>query len=104
MGYPMTYRRVISRNSLPEGDYESIPHSLQTCVNVNPKDDGYADIGQVRRERLLQYEGQFRSLCGDLRRLERDAVDEKAVCEGIAMRTGIDVDTIAAVLLEFFSI
>lgn len=72
----MTYRRVLNRNGLATGGY-------------NPAGGNSADSKAL--------------LLGDLRRLEEDTVDEKATCLYISRKTGIDVETVAAVLKEFMA-
>lgn len=95
MGYPMTYRRVVNRNYLGEGDYTT--PSPRPLLNVNP--DALPEWAQsdVKNAR-----SRWSMLLGDLRRLERDATDEQATCKHIARLTGIDPETVAIVLKEFF--
>lgn len=83
MGYPMTFQRVVNRNGLKDGSYEYPPSMW------------FGDAEGLRKRAML--------LAGDLRRLENDALDEQAICGHIADRTGIDRDTVAAVLKEFIS-
>lgn len=101
MGYPMTWQRLVSRNGLQEGDYDELPFQWAVRVNTNREDDGITAVGKIRRERLREYERQVSMLVGDVRRLERDAKDEGAVCAYIAHRTGVAADNVAAVLKEF---
>lgn len=101
MGYPMSWRRVISRNGLHEGDYASPPVGWQVHVNVREQDDAVDRVAAVRRERCLAYQRQASSLAGDLRRLEHDALDESAVCQSIVSKTGVAADDVAAVLQAF---
>jgi hypothetical protein len=84
MGYPMTFRRVVNRNGLNDGDYGKPPQTWSAY--------GGSDLSQ-----------KATLLAGDLRRLERDAVDENAICAHIAGKTGIDREIVAAVLKEFIS-
>lgn len=101
MGYPMTWRRVIARNGLQEGDYQTAPMSWHSRVNIREQDDEMPALGKHRRERIEAYERQAKVLCGDLRRLESDALDEAAVCNAIHRLTGVAVDDVAAVLQAF---
>jgi hypothetical protein len=108
MGYPMTYQRVIHRNGLYEGDYDHLPPNLSVHVNLDNKglvtqDEFDKAMVDHYRERLRQYERTTRMLLGDLRRLEVDAVDEQATAQAVAHRTGIDAETVAAVLKEFMA-
>ena len=112
----MTLRRVLDRNGLRDGDYGTPPSGWQTAGPVTIADHGFFGssgqdpvdwyqkaIADWRGER----EGLGSRLCmlaGDLRRLERDTVDEAAICRHITARTGVDADSVAAVLkayLEF---
>ena len=107
MGYPMTWRRLISRNGLVDGDYGIPPERLK--ANVNLKEKGLYEAWEVfdchmaphYRERIEDYQSWAADFAGDLRRLEKDARDEGAICQHIAARTGIYVDVVAAVLKEF---
>ncbi len=83
MGYPMTWQRFIRRNRLTEGDYVVSPDAFWT---------GSQEVPQ-----------RVRNMMGDLRRLEKDALDERAICVHIAKETGTDAETVAAVLKEFMS-
>ena len=108
MGYPMTYQRVVNRNQiLKGGDYAQAPLIVFHAPTIMPD---YIDDPNVNkrafeaaREELERANSMIRMVNGDLRRLERDAVDENATCVRIAQRTGIDEETVAAVLKEFFS-
>lgn len=105
MGYPMTWKRLLSRNQVADGTYDVVPErfALMLGVNRNPKDDGNDAVGEVRRMALDNAERWARMFAGDLRRLERDTVDERATCSVIANRTGIDMEVVATVLKEFFA-
>jgi hypothetical protein len=82
MGYPMTWKRFVNRNGLEDGDYENLPARWRSSINAQGA----------------------RMIVGDLRRLERDAQDECGLAMQIARRTAIDLDLVAAVLKEFFSL
>lgn len=99
----MSWRRVVARNGLGDGDYGTPPLRWRNGVNVNESEDGEAAVGKARREKCEHYEAQASALAGDLRRLERDALDEGAICQLIADRTGIHADMVAAVLQEFLA-
>jgi hypothetical protein len=116
MSYPMTYQRVIHRNGLHEGGYTDDPARRYSKVGPEyafPERSKFAaevdyeailrgEIGNLRGE-IDRLHGQRMSLLGDLRRLEADALDERAICQHIASRTGIDVETVAAVLQGFMT-
>lgn len=82
MGYPMTYRRVVNRNDL-RGDYGS-------------------KLTGVAFDAVIQ--NKWSLLQGDLRRLEKDAVDERAICEAIALKLMLDKELVAAVIREFMAL
>jgi hypothetical protein len=104
MGYPMTFRRVVNRNGLGEGDYSgNLPYQWSTRGVVPEAGDPSVYQLPFLVERIRGYERGLHMLLGDLRRLEADTVDENTTCKHIASRTGIDVDTVAAVLKEFMS-
>jgi hypothetical protein len=111
MGYPMTWQRVLRRNGLDDGDYTTSPtrHRANvvadgtTSTLVSEDETKLARFDDVAN-RVGQYEQAFRSLAGDIRRLERDAVDEGAVCRLLAQRTGFAPDAVAAVLKEFLAL
>jgi len=112
MGYPMSYRRVINRNGLAEGGYDD-----KTSPPVSPSafpgpDKFLPDVDYVallrkelehRRATIEDMWNKRRMLLGDLRRLELDSVDEHATCQSIALKTGIDAETVAVVLKEFIA-
>lgn len=112
MGYPMTFKRLVNRNRL-EGDYGT----KMTGINTRPWDRIFLDSFQSDVDRidvLLDHAAalsreleslnqRWGAVMGDLRRLEKDAVDEQALCQQIASRTGVDRDLVAIVLKEFFS-
>ena len=109
MGYPMTWQRIVNRNALGKGDY-SDPGEHSCRVNLGSKggiatmEEFYETMGPHYVERLTQYEGRFKMLLGDIRRFEIDSLDESAVCSRITQMTGIDQDSVAAVLKSFLSV
>ena len=115
MGYPMTWRRVIGRNGLIEGGYTDPGRHK---VNLNLDNPGLMNKDLPQEERVKKFqehlgpdfakllksnEQSWQALLGDLRRLEADVIDERGICQHIASRTGIDPDTVAAVLQEFMN-
>lgn len=121
MGYPMTWKRLINRNGLGDGTYSVTPTAWVPQANTETREPippeqftgvppeareattlrSTQDLSNFRADALLLLERKARNLAGDLRRLEHDTVDEGAICEYVATRTGIDVDKVAAVLKEF---
>ena len=106
MGYPMTFDRVIRRNNLGTGGYDD---AAKWGLSVNLNNLGLMAsgdefdrvmVGEYRR-RLREYEASAKMLLGDLRRLETDAIDERAVCAIVAERTKVDPETVAVVIREF---
>jgi hypothetical protein len=118
MGYPMTLKRVVNRNGLADGDYDQDPtrstwgrmntrlavdaEEMDRLRGVIPDWEPFLEklIREWGKELNTQY-GKWRSLAGDLRRLESDTVDEKSICELVAFRTHVGVDDVAAVLRAF---
>lgn len=78
MGYPMTWKRLINRNGLDTGSYEKVPVQWALRVNMNDEAPAWAaeEISKARKQRLQEYERALKLFAGDLRRLEKDAVDE----------------------------
>lgn len=111
MGYPMTFRRLLNRNGLTEGNYgHSGGPSLPWQIQVNLTHPGLLEPDKLAVvqwpyavDRLKRYESQAALLLGDLRRLESDTVDEGWICKTIASKTGVDPDTVAAVLKEWLN-
>jgi len=106
MGYPMTYRRVINRNHLAEGGYDVArggePHrEFRIVPDAQERLEVWQTLARSAYDELNRMIDQRNFLIGDLRRLEEDARDEQAIASYIAQRTGVDVDTVAAVLKEF---
>lgn len=89
MGYPMTFRRFVDRNRLlASGGHKAPGYSVPSAA-----------AGPMTTE-----EGQLRAaIAGDLIRLIEDSLDEQAICRYIASRTGIEQETVAVVLQEFFA-
>lgn len=102
MGYPMTWRRLIMRNQFIDGDYHTVPKYWKVMCNLDARDD--AAMGEIRREELYNIENRVKVFAGDLRRMEADMLDERSICMQIAHRTGLDKDTVATVLKEFYAI
>lgn len=114
MGYPMTWQRLMNRHRLAFGDYDTDgePGRVAYAVGVEfpgneaflPEVD-YVEVlrkhSEEQRLELVRQAMNWRSLLGDLRRLEKDAVDEGAICRYVAQETGVDADVVAAVLLSF---
>lgn len=105
MGYPMTYKRVVGRNRLDDGNW----HSSGSGVAWRSIDDytvgeaiglaqtllmGWNDAAKRHNQRVAM-------LLDDMDRLRRDTLDEGSVCELIAQRTGVDAEVVAAVLKEW---
>lgn len=108
MGYPMTWKRVVSRNGLQDGDYTTPPQRHSKRVPTDPSEGSLASERETKlarydllAKRAEEYERAFCMLAGDLRRLELDAVDENAICLYISGRIGVDEGVVAAVLKEF---
>lgn len=106
MGYPMTWRRVMDRNRVRDGDYGDVPF---TCplVSIQPSwipeasEHQLAGLAETFQEENAKQKARVGQLLGDLRRLERDTLDEKATVVVIADQTGVDPDDVAAVLRAF---
>lgn len=112
MGYPMTYQRVIHRNGLSAGDYDSRTSDMGGEITIPVKADFrpgvdyeevLKDLLRHQNENLERAKGGRQMLLGDLRRLELDALDERAHVQYIAQRLGADPDLVAAVIREFMS-
>lgn len=108
MGYPMTITRVIHRNQLSDGDYDKSPlhrYYFKPVWDERFQDEKLLlDVIAGLTKTVNDVNSAFRMLAGDLRRLERDVLDEDAICKLIAQRTNVDPDSVAAVLKEFMSI
>lgn len=96
MGYPMTFGRLLGRNGLKTGGYGT----RMSTVNLDGDSGLFA---RYWREALIHSDSKWGLLLGDLRRLEADAVDERAICKHVSQSTGIDEDTVAIVIKEFMS-
>jgi len=110
MGYPMTFQRVVKRNGLTDGDYGDPPQRHRagmaldgTTATTLSEEESLLGRAPHWAKRVDEYEKAFTLLAGDLRRLENDALDERGICAHIASRTGVDEDTVAAVLKEFIA-
>ncbi len=115
----MTFQRLLNRNGLQEGDYTSGLRELAaasepTHVDLDAERCGFVDVEALERAyrglwdsyrvRHVYVSERLRLLVGDLRRLERDAVDERGICTHIVQRTGLAPDVVAAVLKEFVTL
>lgn len=114
MGYPMTWRRLLNRNHLGDGDYGESPQYWRLFVRGKPVNrEGFqegVDIADVMQtmldhqdEAAEQANARAAMFAGDLRRLERDTLDERLVCQEIARRLDFDPDVVAAVLKEWMA-
>lgn len=105
----MTYQRVMSRNRLGTGGYENDPtlrrlvvaEDLVAEMPMERQRDTFRMIAERTYEQLDAERQSRNHLLGDLRRLEADATDERAVCQYIAEKLHVDPDLVAAVLGEF---
>jgi hypothetical protein len=109
MGYPMSYQRVIHRSGLQTGGYGDLPVYLNRTVlegghtDAVTEDEAWLSRRPFIIESVKALEGRWSMLLGDLRRMETDTLDERATCEHIATRTGIDAEIVAAVLKDFMA-
>ena len=92
MGYPMTYKRLVSRNAL-SGDYAQPTDSFGECIT--PSFHHTCQCGTTRNHLIGL-------ISGDLRRLESDQRDE-AHLSAYARIAGITPEQVKAVLDAFFS-
>jgi hypothetical protein len=120
----MSWQRLINRNGLKDGDYGQAPERWASLTNTSAREplppeafdavpegereavvlNSTQSLSNHRAERVIRYENQAKSLAGDLRRLEKDIVDEGALCKEIARKVNMDADIVAAVLKEFVSV
>jgi hypothetical protein len=115
----MTFRRLLHRNGLDKGDYidgGDYRNLLRPVLQPFPPKGRFPDCTDARYVEMLHEHidllgkalfgwDQWRQLIlGDLRRLEADALDERALCQEVARSTGVDADVVAAVLQEFFAL
>jgi flagellar biosynthesis/type III secretory pathway M-ring protein FliF/YscJ len=109
----MTFRRFLHRNGLDKGDYidgGDYRNLLRPVLQPFPPKDRFPDCTDARYVEMLHEHidllgkalfgwNQWRQqILGDLRRLEADGQDERALCREIARLTEVDPDDIAAVL------
>lgn len=114
MGYPMTWGRLINRNGLADGDYGRPPEGWAATA---PKTawsilDDY-DAARLRAHSRMveevvtntveQQNARIAIFAGDLRRLEKDTLDEGTICQSIARKLDADPDLVAAVLKEWLA-
>jgi hypothetical protein len=120
MGYPMTFRRLVARNGLqdggygkPPGDWSNFTTELVSASFDKPlcgmKDtealeEAYRSLWKFKNEERKQLHSKISALAGDLRRLERDSIDEQAIVDYIIHRLGYEInrDDIAAIIRFFF--
>ena len=104
MGYPMTYKRVINRNGLADGDYDTPPQRAPFW-HFNNKPEVLIHMLPEISKKIDTTLNAYANLCGDLRRFERDTLDEAPFgpVARIAARTGISPDVVAGVLKEFLN-
>jgi hypothetical protein len=115
MGYPMTYSRILDRNGLKDGDYDTPPErwflnapatAWSIMENRSSKEEILAHgkhLEEIYKEHCKRVQGRITMLTGDLRRLEKDTLDEGTTVQTIAAQTGVDTDTVAAVLRAFIA-
>jgi len=102
----MTWKRVVNRNGLADGDYYKSPsRHLQRLVLKQESDEAKLALYDLMVRQIESYDHSLRMLAGDLRRLETDAVDEREVCRIVSQRSGIDdMNIVAAVIKEFLNV
>lgn len=111
MGYPLTFQRLLNRNNLQDVDYGSKLSGVntgpgRTMLDVTAADfnEGVDFVHLLKKDIKLLYQEidrvnqKWSMLCGDIKRLQKDAVDEAAICNHIAHETGLNVEMVAAVL------
>lgn len=100
----MTYRRVVSRNGLTQGDYGKADLTHWPLININNKPEALAAFLPEVSKYIQDLQSRLGLLLGDLRRLEHDTQDEGSIARQIQQRTGIDSGVIAAVLKEYINL
>ena len=111
----MTWQRLLNRNRLNTGDYTEVPEGWGTSggatawelLEKDSKEQIIAFFKTVqahRDEEAGRRNKQVMMFAGDLRRLERDALDEGYICREIARRVGADPELVAAVLKEWLAV
>lgn len=115
MGYPMTWRRLLNRSHFNEGDYESLPHewldygthTAWGLIERNATVDGLLGLMKTlesaTQEQAERNSQRLKLFLGDLRRLERDTLDERYICLEIGRKIAVDPDVVAAVLKEWLA-
>lgn len=111
MGYPMTYQRVIGRNRIADGNYDAPPSEWSAGragghvrgLTADQLEVIIASHNRWFNEAVENWNRRLQNLAGDLRRLEKDAIDENATAKYIASRINVHVDVVAAVLREFMN-
>lgn len=113
MGYPMTFQRLLNRNRLSQGDYDHQSLAPYPHVGLDEPLCGYQDVAALERAYRTQFritnderltaKSRLNMILGDLRRLERDAVDEGTLARVVAEKAHLDLDIVAAVIKEFLA-
>lgn len=109
MGYPMSFRRILDRNNLHDGDYGNPPlrwnQGIAGPVTVLVDDaEGLMKVLLVEQEKLRNLMSKLSLLAGDIRRFKHDAVDEDYICKYIADELHLDEETVAMVIRKFMEI
>lgn len=118
MGYPMTFRRFLHRNGLDRGDYTDggdYRNLLRPTLQPFPAKERFLGCTDERYVEMLHehidllgkaikgWDQWRQQILGDLRRLEADSRDERALCQEVARSVGVDVEIVAAVLQAFIA-
>lgn len=105
VGYPMTLARWLNRNDLRDGGYDSLPARWALSPVVTASSDPMVQsLARAWGETAAARDSKMRLMLGDLRRLEADTLDERYINEEVARRTGVDRDTVAAVLKAYWEV
>lgn len=99
----MTYQRVINRNGM-HGDYGTKLSSVNLDFPGTLSDEKFKQVMAEHWQSALKFsDAHWGNVMGDLRRLEKDTVDEHTVCQHIATVTNINAEIVAVVLKEFLN-
>lgn len=98
MGYPMTWKRVVNRNHLEKDSPEWLAYKT---TSILPEHEELVSHWNKAAE---GFNLKVRILMDDVRRLQRDALDEVVIASRIASVTGIDKAAVATVLQAFFNL
>lgn len=97
----MTFKRFINRNYL-HGDYgDSKVTANLDHAGAMSTDEFLQVLAPHWLSELKRQQNLWSLVLGDLRRLEKDTVDENYICAAISRQTGIDVNDVAAVLIAY---